>query len=88
LPLLCSELITSIVCLCGCLTSIVVEPENYERWQVMKLSSLLQNMLSLHLLAELTSLLLPCACLCLPVGPPAGLMLHCCCVLIRLLTCC
>ena len=59
---LCRWLIASIVCFCGCLTSIVVEPENYGRWQVMKLSSLLQNMLSLHLLAELTSLLLPCAC--------------------------
>lgn len=40
--------------------------------------SLLQNMLSLHLLAELSSLLLPCACM---LAPPAGLMLHCCCML-------
>lgn len=47
MPLLCSGRIAGTVCLCGCFTSIVVEPENYERCQVMKLSSLLQNMLSL-----------------------------------------
>lgn len=77
--LLCSGCITSIVCLCGCFTGIVVQPENYERWRVMKLSRLLQNMLSLHLVA---------APLCLPVGPPAGLVLHFCCLLTRSLIGC